>query len=124
MTNNPTRNITKIARIRDNATGKYLEIIEFPISKSNIGKIKLSPSAVSEPKSLEKALRDAGAILPKDDQKLKELLTSVAKSDAPKDWIYAARTGWTRDKKAFVLVDRVIGELQDQNHRRQPGNHG
>ena len=58
---------------------------------------------------MEKALRDAGAILPKDDQKLKELLTSVAKSDAPKDWIYAARTGWTRDKKAFVLVDRVIG---------------
>ena len=109
MTNNPTRNVTKIARIRDKATGKYLEIIEFPISKFNVGKIKLSPSAVSEPKSLEKALRNAGAILPKDDQELKELLTSVAKSDAPKDWIYAARTGWTQDKKAFVLVDRVIG---------------
>jgi uncharacterized protein (DUF927 family) len=114
MTNNPTRNITKIARIRDKATKKYLEIIEFPISKSNVGKIKLFPSVVSELRSFKKALRDAGAILPKDDEKLKNLLTSVAKSDAPEEWVYEARTGWTRDKKAFVLVDRVIGNSKTE----------
>ena len=30
------RNIKKIARIRDKATEKYLEVIEFPISESDV----------------------------------------------------------------------------------------
>ena len=34
----------------------------------------------------------------------------MAKSDAPEEWVYEARTGWTEDRKAFVLVDGVIGD--------------
>ena len=34
----------------------------------------------------------------------------MAKSDAPEEWVYEARTGWTEDGKAFVLVDGVIGD--------------
>ena len=110
MTTNQTRNIKKIARIRDKATEKYLEVIEFPISESDVNRLELPPSVVNDPGAFEKQLRDAGAILPKGDQDLKDLLTAVAKSDAPEEWVYEARTGWTEDGKAFVLVDRVIGD--------------
>ena len=110
MTKNQTRNIKKIARIRDKAIEKYLEVIEFPISESDVCKLELPPSVVSEPGAFEKQLRDVGAILPKSDQDLQDLLSAVAKSDAPEEWVYEARTGWTEDAKAFVLVDGVIGD--------------
>lgn len=101
--------IQKIARICDKATEKFLEVIEFSISLSEVGRLEFLPSVVSDLSSFEKKLRDAGAILPKDDEKLERLLASVAKSDAPAEWVYEARTGWTRDKNTFVLVDQVIG---------------
>ena len=109
MTRDQTRKIGKIAQIRDKATRTYFQVIEFPISDDETGRLELLPSIVNDVGALEKRLRDAGAILPKEDQKLKNLLTSVAKSSAPKEWVYEARTGWTPDKKAFVLVDRLIG---------------
>jgi hypothetical protein len=101
--------IKKIARLRDKATEQYLEVIEFPISKTSVNKLKLPPSVVSEPGAFGKRLRDAGAILPKGEEELKKLLASVAKSDPPEEWVYEAQTGWTHDKKSFVLVDGVIG---------------
>ena len=110
MTKNKKRNIKKIARIRDKATEKYVEVIQFPTSKSDVNRLELSPSVVWGQGTFENHLRDAGAILPKGDQDLKDLLSAVAKSDAPEEWIYEARTGWTEDGKAFVLADRVIGD--------------
>jgi putative DNA primase/helicase len=101
--------IKKIARLRDKATEQYLEVIEFPISKTSVNKLKLPPSVVSEPGAFGKRLRDAGAILPKGEEELKELLARVAKSDPPEEWVYEAQTGWTQDKKSFVLLDVVIG---------------
>ena len=101
--------VKKIARLRDKATEQYLEVIEFPISKTSVNKLKLPPSVVSEPGAFGKRLRDAGAILPKGEEELKKLLTSVAKSDPPEECVYEAQTGWTQDKKGFVLVDGVIG---------------
>jgi hypothetical protein len=101
--------IKKIARLRDKATEQYLEVIEFPISKTSVNKLKLPPSVVSEPGAFGKRLRDAGAILPKGQEELKKLLAAVAKSDPPKESVYEAQTGWTQDKKSFVLVDGVIG---------------
>jgi hypothetical protein len=101
--------VKKIARLRDKATEQYLEVIEFPISKTSVNKLKLPPSVVSEPGAFGKRLRDAGAILPKGEEELKKLLASVAKSDPPEEWVYEAQTGWTQDKKSFVLVDGVIG---------------
>ena len=41
--------VKKIARLRDKATEQYLEVIEFPISKTSVNKLKLPPSVVSEP---------------------------------------------------------------------------
>ena len=114
MSKKQTRNIKKIARIRDKATEKYLEVIEFPTSKSDVSRLELPPSVVNEPGALEKQLRDAGAILPKVDQDLQDLLSAVAKSDAPEEWVYEARTGWTKDGKAFVLVDRLIGDATNK----------
>jgi hypothetical protein len=96
--------------IRDKANEKYLEVIEFPISESDVNRLELPPSVVSELGTFENHLRDAGAILPKGDQDLQDLLSTVAKSDAPEEWVYEARTGWTQDGKAFVLVHGLIGD--------------
>jgi hypothetical protein len=103
------KTIKKIARLRDKATEQYLEVIKFPTSKTTVNELTLPPSVVSDHKVFGKRLRDAGAILPKDTEALKKLLAAVAKSDPPEEWVYEARTGWTRDKKSFVLVDGVIG---------------
>jgi hypothetical protein len=101
--------IKKIARIRDKATEQYLEVITFPTSKITINELTLPPSLVSDPGTFGKRLRDAGAILPKAEEKLRRLLAAVAKSDPLEEWVYEAQTGWTRRKKGFVLVDGVIG---------------
>jgi hypothetical protein len=101
--------IKKIARLRDKATEQYLEVIKFPTSRTTVNELTLPPSVVSDHKVFGKRLRDAGAILPKDTEALKKLLAAVAKSDPPEEWVHEARTGWTRDKKSFVLVDGVIG---------------
>jgi uncharacterized protein (DUF927 family) len=103
--------IKKIARVRDKATENYLEAIEFPISKTNINRLELAPSVVNDLKAFAKRLRDAGATLPKEDEKLNQILSSVAKSDAPEEWVYEAQTGWTEGRKAFVLVDGAIGDV-------------
>jgi uncharacterized protein (DUF927 family) len=104
--------IKKIARVRDKATENYLEVIEFPISETDINRLKVPPSVVCDLKAFEKRLRDAGAMLPKDDEKRNNLLTSVAKSDPPEEWLYEARTGWTESRRAFVLVNGMIGDAK------------
>ena len=102
--------IKKIARIRDKATEKYLEVIEFPISGSDVNLLELPPSVVCEPGTFEDHLRDAGAILPTNDAQLKQLLEAVAKFRASEEFVYETQTGWTEDRDAFVLVDGVIGD--------------
>ena len=109
MNTNRKGTIKKIARLRDKATEQYLEVIKFPTSKTTINELTLPPSVVSDHKIFGKRLRDAGAILPKAEEKLRKLLAAAAKSDPLEEWVYEARTGWTRDKKSFVLVDGVIG---------------
>lgn len=104
--------IKKIARIRDKATEKYLEVIEFPISGSDVNRLELPPSVVCEPGTFEDHLRDAGAILPTNDAQLKQLLEAVAKTRASEEFVYEAQTGWTEDRDAFVLVDGVIGDAK------------
>src|SRR5580704_7879516 len=103
--------IRKIARIQDKATGKYLEVIEFPVSDWNNSRLELSPSVVNEAKAFAKDLRDAGAILPKDKGSLTQLLDAVAQSDPSEEWIYENQTGWIEDGKAFVSTQGVIGDI-------------
>jgi putative DNA primase/helicase len=110
MNNGKKTRIRKIARIHDKATEMYFEVIEFPTSKSDKGRLELPPSVVVNDRSgFENKLRDAGAILPKDRKEVKRILQAVAESDAPEEWVYETRTGWTADGKAFVLLDGVIG---------------
>ena len=110
MTTTTTTTIRKVARIHDKASDTYYEEILFPISGSETKRIELRPSAVNDLSAFEKNLRDKGALLPKDDEELKQLLHEVAKSDAAANWVYEAQTGWTEDHTAFVLMDGVIGE--------------
>lgn len=106
--------IRKLARIRDKATvpETYLEVIEFPVSDSERGRLELPPSIVNETYAFEKRLRDAGAILPHDG--VKELLQDIAKSEAPKQMVYEAHTGWLPGRSGFVLVDDFIGESEQE----------
>ena len=126
MSNSETHTIRKIARIHDKATDKYLEVVEFPISDSKKSTLQLQPSVVIKRSAFENELRDAGAILPKNRDQLKQLLTAVADSDAPEEWVYETRTGWTQDRQAFVLVNGVIGNPETKivgvNRSCEPGD--
>ena len=101
--------IKKIARIRDKATEKYLEVIEFPISGSMSIRLELPPSwSVSrEPLKIISAMQARSC---QRATRTCRIFFTVAKSDAPEEWVYEARTGWTEDGDAFVLVDGVIGD--------------
>ncbi len=111
MSNSETHGIRKIARIQDKATGKYYEVIEFPVSDLQTSRLEILPSDVNEPKSFTKHLRNAGAQLPKDKVALHQVLDSVAKADPPEEWIYEDHTGWIEDGKAFVTTTDVIGDV-------------
>lgn len=104
--------IRKIARIRDKATGDYFEIVEFPVSATERSRLELPPSVVVDTGAFEKRLRDAGAILLK--HKTREFLRSVAGRKARLELIYESQTGWTEDRKLFVLHDGVIGRSKER----------
>ena len=104
--------ISKIARIRDKATGDYFEVVEFPVSATERSRLELPPSVVVDTGAFERRLRDAGAILPK--HKTREFLRSVAGRKARLDLIYESQTGWTEDRKLFVLHDGVIGRSKER----------
>jgi hypothetical protein len=104
--------IRKVARIRDKATGYYFEVIEFPVSDTERVRIELPPSVIVDPGAFERRLRDAGAILPK--KNVRDFLKAVAGRKAPTELTYEARTGWTEDRKLFVLNDGIIGRSKDR----------
>jgi len=56
-----------------------------------------------------KHLRDAGAILPTDKPSLKTLLEVTAGMNCGPEFVYAAQAGWTKNGKAYVRPDKVIG---------------
>ena len=118
--------IRKIARIHDKAKDTYLDVVEFPISDAKTGRLELPPSIVADRLAFEKRLRDAGAILPKEREALRQLLDDVAASDAPEQWVYEARTGWTQDGD-FVGADWVVGSSETKiigvNRSRDSGNY-
>jgi len=100
----------KIARIREKARGTYLESIRFPVSETETNEIRLAPSVVNDVSAFEKKLRDAGAVLPKEAGEVRDLLTGLAKSDAPEEWILESQTGWTPDGMGFVLPNGFVGQ--------------
>jgi hypothetical protein len=108
--NSPTKlGLCKTARIHNLATGTYLERIEFKTSSGKLALIELPPSTVSDQRLFAKHLRDAGAILPNDKPSLKNLLETVAGTTCGLELVYAAQSGWTKNGKAFVRPDKVIG---------------
>jgi hypothetical protein len=119
--------LRKIASIHDKATATYLDVIEFSISASETSRIELPRSVVMNDRlSFEKKLRDAGAILPKIRDDVKALLDNVAASDPPVEWGYEKRTGWTEDRKGFVLTTGFIGSSDAKilGVNRSPGSTG
>ncbi|WP_461717956.1 hypothetical protein [Bradyrhizobium liaoningense] len=104
MTKSRMLEIRKTARILDQATGNYLERIEFRTSSGKMAILELAPSTVSDPRSFAKHLRDAGAILPTGRTLLKPLLEEVAGTICSVELVYAAQGGWTKNGKAFGKV--------------------
>ncbi len=105
-----TLGLCKVARIHNLATGTYLERIQFNTSSGKIALIELPPSMVSDQRLFAKHLRDAGAILPNDKPSLKALLEAVAGTICGTELVYAAQAGWTKNGKAYVRPDKVIGK--------------
>jgi putative DNA primase/helicase len=105
-----TLELRKTARIHDMATGVYLERIEFRISSGKMAMIELPPSTVNDQRLFAKHLLDVGAILPANKSSLKTLLEATAASICKLELVYASQTGWTKNGKAFVRPDRVVGK--------------
>ena len=104
--------IKKVARVRDKATGDYFEVIEFPVSSTERSRLELPPSVVVDASAFERRLRDAGAVLPR--HKTREALQAIAHRKAPLELVYEAQTGWSEDRKLFVLNDGVIGKADQR----------
>jgi hypothetical protein len=103
--------IRKIARIRDDATGQYVEIIEFKVAGDKTARLELPPAVVHDIRQLRDKLWNAGAVLPADPNERDDLLRTLADSEPPKELVYAAETGWLDEKwEAFVEIDGVIGK--------------
>jgi hypothetical protein len=102
--------IRKIARIHDKVTDTVVEVIEFVGPNEERKTLELSPSIiVNDRPGFENKLRDAGAALPHDKAKVKEIVDAVAGAIAAEEWTYERQTGWTDRLEAFVLADRGIG---------------
>ena len=102
--------IRKIARIRDDATGQYSEIVEFPVSETATRRLELSPALIHDLRRFAAELWNAGASIPKGDKERIGLLRAAADTKAPKELVYAAETGWLNDEcTVFVKADGVIG---------------
>jgi hypothetical protein len=84
--------IRKVARIHDKGTNTYLDVIEFPTSRSRTGTLELAPSVVGDRSVFVRKLQDAGANLPKDKDDLRQTLEDVANSDPPEKLVYEAQT--------------------------------
>jgi Domain of unknown function (DUF927) len=110
MNDLPKPSLRKTARIRDMATNKYLDRIEFTLPSGETGLIELPPSIVNDQALFAKRLLDAGAILPPDRSARKQLLEEIAGSICEIEQVYAARGGWTTRSDAFVRPDRIIGD--------------
>lgn len=105
-----TLELRKTARIHDLATGTYLERIEFRISSGAMARIELPPSTVSDPRQFGRLLRDAGVNPSANKSSLKKLLETTAATVCKEELVYAAKPGWTKNGKAFVRPDRLIGK--------------
>ena len=82
-----TYGIRKVARIHDKSNDTYLDVIQFPISKSETRRLELLTSVVNDHSAFTKRLRDAGAVLPKDKAILKQALETVANFDSAEERI-------------------------------------
>ena len=103
--------IRKIARIRDDATGQYVEIIEFKVAGDKTARLELPPAVVHDIRQLRDKLWNAGAVLPADPNERDDLLRTLADSEPPKELVYAAEAGWLDEKwEAFVEIDGIIGK--------------
>jgi hypothetical protein len=103
--------IKKIAKIYDEAKDTYLEVIQFSTSDGDAKTIELPRSVIKTAKlDVERELLDADAELPKDKEEVKAWIDTVANSDAPERWVYAASTGWRPDESGFVLPAGFIGD--------------
>jgi Domain of unknown function (DUF927) len=104
----PTPPVRKVARIEDKATGQFLDQIEFWVGPTDKRRLNLLPSIVGDPTKFENSLLDHGAVLPPEGEERRVLLSEVAKSDAPEQFVYEAQGGWLDPGRVFVLPDSAI----------------
>ena len=101
--------IRKIARIRDDATGQYVEIIEFKVAGDKTARLEYA-SGRSRHQAAQGQAWIRG-LLPADPNERDDLLRTLTDSEPPKELVYAAEAGWLDEKwEAFVEIDGIIGK--------------
>jgi hypothetical protein len=110
MSNLRKPKLRKIARVHDETDDSYFDVIEFRTTNDKIKRLEVSPLDISNEKAFGGLLLNADALLPKDPDRRKTLLTSIADIEAADRWKYSAHTGFTRGHKAYVFHDGFVGK--------------
>jgi len=99
-----------VAIAEDEATSKFLAVISFRDRDGKVRRISLPLAKLDDRKALIKTLTNSGADFAIDqeanERALRKLLASRRKA---KRFNFAARVGWYRGYRLFVLPNRVIG---------------
>src|ERR1700730_14755225 len=99
-----------VAIAEDEATSKFLAVISFRDRDGKVRPINLPLAKLDDRKALIKTLTNSGAYFATDQEKneraLRKLIASRRKA---KRFNFAARVGWYRGYRMFVLPSQVIG---------------
>lgn len=102
--------LRKIAEIEDLATREFSVRFRMRTVNGRRRKIEIPRADLADPRQFERRLRAKGAHLPADDAELKELLDAARKASCNTVLRKAARSGWSNDRRSFVLQKKVIGK--------------
>lgn len=104
-----TLGLRKVAEIHDHASDLFKVLIEVRLKNGKLRRVELSPSLVSDPKSLESKLLDIGADLPISDHR-RESLKKFGNIKAEQQISRVARSGWLPGERSFAVQSRIVGK--------------
>ncbi len=103
--------ITKIANLADQSNDSAFEIFEVRKLGRGTCLLRIEREKSRTPDSLHRELVKSNVAMPTDRRTALEALVSIIEQEPLEQWIYAETVGWREDERAFLLGDRLIGDI-------------
>lgn len=100
--------LEKIATYRDESTNLYTEQYRFRKKDTSLSKVEVRPSEAGDLIKFRRQLEDRYALLPSGET-CRHFLAEAVKKDAENCYVFAARTGWRKGFRGFVLPSKLVG---------------